>query len=357
MQDHLEDKLLQRINKCRLFSIYFGPSLRQRINTRHCFENRFIQAALRDTGWIEKHERLLKEVDIERVSNSYHIFHGLDGNDPDYDLKIFDVLAEVRLIRWARYNGYTSIEKLIPNREPTPDFLMRKDEELTVAEAKHFRERDFLPEFVEDRLKGLVLETGYLTGFGIFVDTTDKYDRERDYLLKTRRECEHEYRQAIRRELTEEWLKALEDSLTEDLRKEPEIISGLFVVRRVEIPHEASMGLFGPNKNAMDAAKLMLCKLSDNLMKALKQIKSFADNNPSREIPSRALVFLSGTDPWSIEWSDMWEALCESDDSAAWGKVDGIHKEASQFVGIPYELIVGKGNPLRYVRFPWIRKR
>lgn len=353
MQDHLEDKLLQRTNKCRLFSRYFGPSLRQRINTCHWFENRFIQAALRDTGWIEKHERLLKEADIEGVRNSYQIFNGLDGNDPDYDLKIFDVLAEVRLTRWARYNGYTSIEKLIPNREPTPDFLMRKEEELTVAEAKHFRERDFLPEFLHDRLTGLLLKTGCLTGFGIFIDTTYRYDRERENFLRTRLECEHKCRDIIREELTDEWLERLELKLAEDPEEELEIVDGLFVVSRSEAPHAVGVGWGLPT----DGAELMLEKLGGNLMKALEQIKPFVERQPLRDSPTSALIFLSGTDPSRIEWDDMWETLCEPKNQSVWEKVEGIHREASQFVDIPFELIVGKGNPLKYVRFPWIRKR
>ena len=161
MQDHPEDKLLQKLNECPLFSTFLGPSLQQRISMPHWFENRFIQAIFRNTGWIEKHERLLVEADIGRVKNSDRIFDDLDGGDLDYDLKIFDVLAEVRLILWARENGYTDIEKLIPGGKSTPDYLMRKNGKVTIAEAKHFRERDFLPEFVEDRLSGLVLKTGY----------------------------------------------------------------------------------------------------------------------------------------------------------------------------------------------------
>ena len=205
MQDCPEDKLLQILNECPLFSNFLGPSLRQRINTPNWFENRFIQSILRDSDWIEKHKNLLAEADIWKVKNSGNIFSDLDGGDWDYDLKIFDVLAEVRLIRWARENGYTDIEKLIPVDKSTPDYFMRKNAKVTIAEAKHFRERDFLPEFVEDRLKGLVLKTGCLTEFGIMVTTTEKYARERENLLRTRRKDEHGYRDKI---------KALEHSLS-----------------------------------------------------------------------------------------------------------------------------------------------
>jgi hypothetical protein len=368
MQDRPEDKLLQKLNGCPLFSGSLGPSLRQRINAPHWFENRFIQAILRDTGWIEEHERLLVEADIGEVKNSDKIFGDLDGGDLDYDLKIFDVLAEVRLIRWARENGYTNIEKLIPGGKPTPDYLMRKDAKITIAEAKRFRERDFLPEFVEDRLKGLVLKTGCLTEFGVMVDTTDKYARERENLLRTRLEDEHRYRDAVREELTEEWLEALEDSLSDDPGEEPEIVNGLLVVRRVEIPHEASVGLFGLYKNQR-AAELMLEKLCGNLMTALKQIKSFIEGNLAGGIPSRALVFLSGTSSWSMEWDDMWRALRRYGDSTICEKVKEIHCEASELIKLPFELIVAKHREeltelgsqttmtLEYAPFPWPRDR
>lgn len=371
MEYHPENELLKKLKQCPLFSGSFGPSLCQRIDTPHWFENRFIQAILRDTSWMEEHERLLAEADIEEVKNSDKILGDLDGGDPDYDLKIFDVLAELRLIRWAREKGYTDIEKLIPGDKPTPDYLMRQGGSTIIAEAKHFRGRDFLPDFVEDRLKGLRLKTDCLTKFGIFADTTDKYGQIRDFLLGTRKWCESCYREVIRNELTEEWLKALECSLDDDPNRESEIIYGLFVVRRVEIPGEASVGLFGPHKNERDAAELMLEKLCGNLMTALKQIKSFIDGNPYGKIPSRALVFLSGTSSWSMEWDDMWKALCKYSDSTIWEKVKEIHCKATELIKLPFELIVGKDREeltkfagqtatkktVEYVPFPWTRNR
>ncbi len=367
VRDHFEDKLLQKLNKCPLFSMYLGPSLSQRINESHWFENRFIQDILRDTDWIEKHERLLAEADIVGVKNSDEIFGDLNGGAPDYDLKIFDVLAEVRLIRWTKENGYTNIEKLIPGGRPTPDYLMRKDAKITIAEAKHFRERDFLYEFVWDRLRGLILKTGYFTEFGVSVKTTDKYARERENLLRTRLEDEHRCREAIRKELTEEWLEALEDSLSNNPESQKEIVNGLFVVHRVGIPHGVGGMLSHPR---IKGAELMLEKLCGNLTTALNQIKSFIDGNSCGEIPSRALVFLSGTSSWSKEWDDMWEALYKYRDSTTWEKVKEIHCEATELVKLPFDLIVEKHKnevtklasqttrmTLEYVPFPWTLDR
>jgi hypothetical protein len=370
MRDYSEEALLQKLNQYPLFSGSFGPSLQQRINKPNWFENRFIQAIFRDTSWVEEHEQLLARADIKKVKNWDSIFGCLDGSKPYYDLRVFDVLAEVRLILWARENGYTYIEKLLLNNQPTPDFRMRKGEEITLAEAKHFRARDFLPDFVEDRLKGLRFKTGCLTHFGIFADITDEYGRIRDFLLETRRLCESAYQAAIRDEVTEEWLKTLEHTLTNDPRRELKIIFNLFVIRRVKIPCETSVGLFGPHKNGGDAAELMLKKLCGNLMDALKQINSFINRNPSGEYPSRALVFLSGTSSWSEEWNNMWEML-ESQDSTIWEKVKEIHTKASGLIRIPFELIIGKDKEdetefagrtatkktLKYVPFPWIPER
>lgn len=359
MQDHPEDILLQRLNQCPLFSACFGPSLRERINTCHWFENRFIQAILRDTGWMEQHERLLAEADIREVNNCCTIFSDLDGGDPDYDLKIFDVLAEVRLVRWARENGYTDIEKLIPGEGPTPDFRMRKEGKIIIAEAKHFRERDFLPEFVDDRLRGLAWKTGCLTEFGVVVRYTDKYARERQCLLKTRKDQELHRRQDIREELTEEWLHALKDRLTHDPGRDSEIVNGLFVVSRSGIRQDAGVEFSGPHKTEREATELMLEKLCGNLMKALEQIRSLIGRNPSAEIPSRAVVFLAGTSSWSMEWDAMWKALCDHGDSTIWHKVNEIHCIASELVKLPFELVVAKHNEgvLEYAPFPWTRNR
>lgn len=370
MTDYSGKALLQKLSQYSLFSGSFGPSLRQRINTPDWFENRFIQAILRGTGWVEEHEELLARADIKGVKNWDSIFGHLDGSDPYYDLRVFDALAEVRLVIWARESGYTYIEKLLADNQPMPDFLMRKGDEITLAEAKHFRARDFLPDFVEDRLKGLRFKTGYLTRFGISADTTDKYGRMRDFLLETRKWCESAYQDAIRDELTEEWLEELERSLTDDPRCELEIVFNLFAVRRVEISSETGVGLFGPHENEKDAAGLMLEKLCGNLVAALKQIKSFIDRNPSGEDPSLALVFLSGTSSWSEEWNDMWEML-ESKDNTIWEKVKEIRTKASELIKIPFDLIVGKGREeetefaggpptrktLEYVPFPWIPER
>lgn len=316
---------------------------------------------------MEKHEKLMTEANIKTVKNWDKIFTQLKGEAPDYDLKIFDVLAEVRIIRWARENGYIDIEKLTDGSKSTPDFLMKKEGEVTIAEVKHFRWRDYLPDFVEDRIKGLVWKTQYLTRFGISIETTDKYKQMREILLKTRPRCEAGYQEVIRDELTEDWLRKLECSLTKDPNLESEIFLGFFSVRRSQIPHGATVLLSGPHKNQKDATKLMLEKLCGDFIKALKQIKSLIDTNTSREIPSRALVFLSGTSSRSTEWDDMWEML-ECNNNTVWEKVTAIHNKASEMIKLPFELILGKDKKergmfagrypatirtLEYVPFPW----
>ena len=368
VKNELVEKLNEKLARCPLFSDCFGSSLRQRVNTPHWFENRFLQAIYGGTDWIEEHEQFLQHTDIQEVKNADKIFSDLKGDDPDYDLKIFDVLAEVRLIRWARENGYIDIEKLIVDGQSTPDFLMKKGQEGTIAEAKYFRPRDYLKDFVEDRLKGLVLKTTCLNQFGISLDTTDKYEEIHDFLLKTRKYCEIGYRKAIRDELTEEWLIALESELCENPEIEKKVFCDLFLARRTKTLGIASIMLFWQNaSNEKGAAKLMLEKLCGNLMAALKQIRSYTDRNLFVDIPSAALVFLSGTDECSLEWENMWETLKCKD---SWAKVQEIYSKASELIKLPFELIVGKykeeqsefagrqatKKTLEYVPFPWTPK-
>jgi len=346
MQDHRKHELLEKLKPFPLFSRYLGPSLGQRITADSPFENRFIRSIYQHSDWIQRHESLLEKARIEEVKNSDDVFSNLKGNDRNYDLKIFDTLVEVRLICWATENGYADLEKLIPQGPRWPDFRMRKDGEIIIAEAKHCRERDFPVDFVEDRLKGLLMEDNCLTEFGISVDTTAKYDNERESIL---REDELKYRQFIRDELTEESLKTIEISLANDPTKEIKIINGLFVVFRSEIPHDASVSSGLSRGDATERLK----QLGRKLTNALEQCKSFIENDPFDEIPTRALVFLAGTEGWQMEWQDMWDALSESSDNVAWDKVEEVRKEASQVIDLPFELIVGKGTPVEYVHFPW----
>ena len=61
-------------------------------------------------------------------------------------------------------------------------------------------------------------------------------------------------------------------------------------------------------------------------------------------------------DPSSIEWDDMWESLYGGN-AKIWSKVEEIRETASQTISVPFELIVGKGNPMTYGRFPWTQNQ
>jgi len=345
MRDYQEE-FLKAIKDYHVFKKYFGDSLIQRINTPHWFENWIIIEILRKGNWIEDQEQLLCKADIQHVKNSDGIFNVLRGDDRYYDLKILDVLAEIRLVQWANANGYTNIEKLLARNtgasDPSkiPDFKMQKDNRIVIAEAKHFRGRDYLPDFIFDRLRGMKYTTGCLNNFGINVDTTDKYRQIRDFLLETRKYCELGYRGDIRNELTEAWLKEQENRLSLNSDFESTIFHNLFLVKRSAIPHVA-VGIAGPHNTKTKAAELMLEKLCGSLMNALEQIRSFIDQNQS-VLVSKALVFLGGTSSWSMEWNDMWESLEIDRDNSMWEKVKEIHRQASDLIKLPFELIVGK---------------
>ena len=68
-----------------------------------------------------------------------------------------------------------------------------------------------------------------------------------------------------------------------------------------------------------------------------------------------AIVFFSGTDDWSMEWFVLWEMVKARKDPSQWpwDRICSIQREASSSIGIPFELIVAKGNPVEYGPFPW----
>ena len=49
----------------------------------------------------------------------------------------------------------------------------------------------------------------------------------------------------------------------------------------------------------------------------------------------------------------MWESLSSGSDPQLIEIVKETYEEAQGSINIPFELIVGKDNPLRYVPFPW----
>lgn len=349
MENYHVNELCQKLNQFPLLSQYLGPSLQECITRDDWFENRIIISLFRGGSLIQRLEKTFKEAELQTVDKCEKIFCDLKGADCDYDEKLFDILTEVRLVRWARKNGYSRIEKIPADyTKQTPDFFMKKDGEITIAEAKNFRDREFLPAFFLDRLMGLAWKMKYSPKFGITVETTNDYDLLRDDILSRR----EDYKQVIRDEITEEWISLLDGSLTNSAKGTLNV-GGLFVVSRANELHGLSVGWSFEN---IKMPVEMLDKLCGNLKSALEQIKAFMCSDRCTEIPTNALVFLSGTDDSHIEWDDMWEALCKSDDSNVQEKVKEIHKEARQLIDIPFKLIVGKGNPVKYVNFPWNRR-
>jgi hypothetical protein len=350
MEQELKDMLAQKLNECPLFSRYLSKSLLQRAEMYNWFENRFIRSMIRNSDWVNEHEELFNEAKIEEVKNSDHIFNSLSGDDPDYDLKIFDALTEVRFIKWAKQNQYTDIEKITTCSEPTPDFQMKKNSNIIFAEAKHFRERDYLLDFVEDWLSGLVLKTGLLKNFGFSISTSDKYNKERQAILEARKPCETKYREIIREELSEEWLKKIEEYFVKEPDGEIKILDELFIISKSNLPQDTGVVRLCVG---ISPVTVMWDKIKGDVKKALLQINSYVSKYNIDKTNATAIVFLSGADPSSLEWSDFWEALSTDNDNELISSVKQFHDESQTLISLPFWLIIGKDNPLKYAPFPW----
>jgi len=186
------ESLLHKLDQFPLFLQYLGPSMRERLDRADWFQHRIIRDIHLDSSFVDRYENLLKAARILEVENASRIFEALSGNNMDYDLELFDVFAEVRLICWARENGYINIEKLIAVSGQTPDFSMDKHKVKTIAEAKHFRARDYLLDFVYDRVGGLLVATGQYERINISIKTTSKYRDKRAELVRQTAETRSE---------------------------------------------------------------------------------------------------------------------------------------------------------------------
>lgn len=343
----------QNIQQFPMLCKYLSPSLCERLERQDWYDNRLIRYVLEPAHWewIKRHwEQEFLSAQLDQVKNSEEIFGPLRGLADDYDEKLFDALAEVRLVRWARHDGFQCIEKITrdgPGR--FPDFAMLKDTSEVLAEAKHFRERDFLPDFVNDRLQGLALklflEGRVLRECGcLSAGTTIEYSRRRDECLQNR----SAYLNRARQELTEEWFLSVAPGLVKDNGASTQVLDGLIKV--------AQIASVGGSLSPKQTATLMLEKLDGDLMGKLEQIREFMNN--SHRTPSIAVVFFSGTEPWQIEWDVLWKEMKSSIDPSQWpwDHIKLIADKAKVLMPVPFELIIGQGNPVKYAPFPWAPK-
>jgi hypothetical protein len=166
--------LLNKIENFPLIKEYLTPSLKKRVQSDNWYDNRVIVYILRNAQWVNRLERTFSEAQLDTILNSEEIFGLLNGTEEDYDQQLFDAIAEVRLARWGISQGYSDIVKLKRAKWPTPDFCMIGKGKTILAEARHFRPRDYVLDYVYDRLYGLALKTGYLAKFGLLVEAESR---------------------------------------------------------------------------------------------------------------------------------------------------------------------------------------
>jgi glycerate-2-kinase len=177
--------VLSKLQEYEALNHYLRRSLKQRLVSESWFENRVIRYVLQQSSWVRELDETFQAADLDSVPNSGEIFGVLRGSAQDFDERLFDALAEVRLVAWARGQGYDQVEKLkVRAGHPTPDCRMERDGRICLAEVSHFQLRDYLVYLVADRLEGLGLKMDMLKQFGLSVDTTSKYLQKRDDIVR-----------------------------------------------------------------------------------------------------------------------------------------------------------------------------
>jgi len=228
-----------------------------------------------------------------------------------------------------------------------PDFLMDKFGAKTIAEAKHLRARDYLVDFVWDRVGGLLVKTGLYHKIGISIQATEKYRNCREALVRHTAAIRADYIRRAREEIPETLLEKIVNQAATRI----DILDGLISIE-ITSPGLSAVKPVGW-QGRLETAQLMLCKLEGKLYKALGQINKYKNAQNFETTNLNGLVFLSGTGPQEKEWETTWDMLLKYKDDDVLKRVLNLRKEAQERIDIPFELIVGIGVPLRYDRFPW----
>jgi hypothetical protein len=97
--------VLSELQQYRALNHYLRRSIRQRLVSESWFENRVIRYILRQSSWVRELDETFQAADLDSVPNSGEIFGVLKGSAQDFDEKLFDAQAEVRLVAWARGQG------------------------------------------------------------------------------------------------------------------------------------------------------------------------------------------------------------------------------------------------------------
>ena len=224
---------LQKVGRYPLIAKFLVPSLTTRLQSEHWYENRVLRYVLTDSPWIDRLESEFAEAQLPNINGSDEIFGDLSGTEADYDEQLFDAIAEVRLARWARAVGYYDIEKLhAAGKGRTPDFLMHGKRGIALAEAKHFRSRDFPADFICDRLEGLALVTGGLSDFGLLVDMGVGYGKKVTDLRQAGPSGQKAFQESVRKNFGEGDLETLEYMLRDDPASEIPILDGITAKRQ-----------------------------------------------------------------------------------------------------------------------------
>lgn len=344
MEYSIAIELQSKLVNYPLISKYLGQSLIERSKANDWFENRLLRAILLDKQWIKDKEELLKKSQIDQVANAQEIFKNIRGYG-DYDMQLFDTLTEIEVISWARSNGYTHIDKITSEREKVPDFIMSKGQEMHISEAKDFRERDYLLDFIYDRLAGLMLVTKAYRKIGLKIETTLKYEQIRDCLAGEKTSQKQARIVAARDSLPSDILIPLLNGETNGLQ----VINGLFNIETMTKTGAIEVSSIH-SSDPRTTCLLMLEKIQGKLQDSLKQIATFCNKHGDENI-SKAIVFLSGTDQSADEWDTMWDVLIGFNDREAWMKVEQLYLDAQKLIGIPFELmtVYDAGD---YVTFP-----
>lgn len=140
-RQHLERDLFVRLNEHPRLKSFFETMLLQRLKSGHSdwLENDLVQVLLRNyKPSLDLLDGLISNAEKYGGTMLTDLVTDLHGEDPEFDGKLSDLLAEFNGISWLKANGYTRFKKLPTSTTPVPEFEAYKTDKEYV-EVKNLR--------------------------------------------------------------------------------------------------------------------------------------------------------------------------------------------------------------------------
>ncbi len=342
---HFDSKyVLNKLIPFSLFLKHVSPSLIERGQLDNWYENRFLFDIYTDLDFVNRFNGLLEKASTAIDLNE--IFLDLKGNDKDYDLKIFDIFAEIHFTVWAHHNGFINIHKIPRSTTKTPDFTMEdRNGKKIVIEVKHVRSGNPFHDLANEKAKGLLLINELIDKIGLEIYETAKYLKYQHRILAIRN-IYYILGPKLRQQLSGNKVIKLSDGSIMEI----DLLNNLLKVKASEYAGFSLIDYDMPDRlpEPIHIAERLLKEVNTKKEQISKYINLFVTDSEAKKI-SEGIIFITGISNEESFWWLLYEELNEPD-SELWETINCIYADSCP---VPIRIISNFGGTHdNYYDFP-----